>query len=194
MTHIRLRGSKLAVHLALLPPVLMASIRTFQKLVVVHRAILRPHSPGRPKIRNAALRANASAGQRDCRMRCSEPFSDLIDAGDDVSLVYSPQSTRRARSKEHKRHSAKIVSTWPVAVEMLNRRRMAPRDLVAVDAKYVSNLLPLRRAGRPAAQRNRCHARFVEPATAGQFGHADGLIATKIGDGRSHMLSPAKDL
>ena len=73
-----------------------------------------------------------------------------------------------------------------VAVEVLDRSRMSPGDLIWGDTESVGNSSAIGRAGRPAAQGDRSDATFVEAGALGQVGDIDGLFATEIGNGTYH--------
>jgi hypothetical protein len=76
----------------------------------------------------------------------------------------------------------------PVAVEVLDRSRVSPGDLINGNAEYGRDLLALGRAGRPASERDGCDSCVVEAAALGEFRKIDVLVTTKIGDGADHSM------
>ena len=86
MAGVRLGGGELAVGFALLPPVFVAGVGAFEKLVEVDGAILRPHAARRAEVGDAALGADAGAGEHDGGTRGGEPLGDF---GDGFVLVHA---------------------------------------------------------------------------------------------------------
>ncbi len=79
VANVRLGGRELGVHFALLAPVLVAAVGTFHEFVEVDGAILRPDATGRAEVGDAALGADARAGEDDGGIGVGEPVRDLRD-------------------------------------------------------------------------------------------------------------------
>ena len=71
--------AELAVHLGFLPPVFVPGVGAFEELVEKDRAIPGPHAARRAEVGDAALGADAGAGQDDGRSRRGQPMGDALD-------------------------------------------------------------------------------------------------------------------
>jgi hypothetical protein len=88
--------------------------------------------------------------------------------------------------REQRRHTHPDVSTWAVAVKVLDWCYVSPGNLVDRDFKHGGNFLALEGAWRPAAQGDRGDAGLVDTAAVGEFGDIDRLLSTEFGDGTRH--------
>src|SRR4051812_44744619 len=77
MARVWLGRSELAMHLALLPPVLVPRLGTCQEFIVIDSAIFRPDTAGRAKVGDAALGADAGAGQHNGRAGRGQPAGNV---------------------------------------------------------------------------------------------------------------------
>jgi hypothetical protein len=69
-----------------------------------------------------------------------------------------------------------------VTVDVLNRRRMTPDDLLARQIEDSRNTVTLDRAGRPSAQNDGQHALFIEAGPSREFFGGNLVLLTQFGD------------
>src|SRR5204863_7618111 len=120
----------------------------------------------------APVRKTADRDEASQRATCSMSELTCIANAEENSLD-GTKCVRRTYSD---------VSTWSVAVEVLDRCYVSPGNLVDGDFKHSGNFLALEGTWRPAAQGDRRDAALVEAASAGEFGDIDRLRSTAFGD------------
>lgn len=77
-----------------------------------------------------------------------------------------------------------------MSVDVLDRRFVAPSDLVNRHSKYLGDLHAFRGTGRPASH-NDCHdPRIFQPGLTGQLVNRDTLLPAKVGYRFGHRRSP----
>jgi hypothetical protein len=71
---------EVAVGFALLPPILVAGRGAGEKILKINGLVFRPHAARRAEIGNAALRADAGAGEGNGGSRVAQPSSNFGDS------------------------------------------------------------------------------------------------------------------